>query len=199
MCLWHWDVRSNIVKVLRLSHNLCLTLPKSCLTLRKCCASHEIKSPIEKTQRDTCRSNALSRKLVSQKVHTPVPMGPVPGPFRGRFAPCPSPQKSRRGVAPGSPPEHAKHAQGAHFEHFLSPSAAHVTQSAHLSPSFLFSSPFFSYFLFSAPSALIDFSPTAFSSLLSLLFFFFFFRSHLLLNDGQPSLAMEVLPKKDKL
>ena len=44
--------------------------------------------------------------------------------------------------------------ESAHFKHFLSPSAALVTQSEHL-PLLLFANRFFSCLLFSSPSALI--------------------------------------------
>ena len=88
--------------------------------------SSESAAPANKSVPDLAKVLCLSRNQIAKVLCLPlnlyfrlpkafVPMGPAPGP---------EPTKNRRRTRGGCIPEHAKHAQGAHFEHFLSPTAA---------------------------------------------------------------------------
>ena len=120
--------------MLRLSHNLRLTL-------RKCCACQEFRSPSVQSQNaapatlfvpQAAEVLHLSRKLMSRTALAAVPMGPVASLWRTR----------EKRVAPEvvcASPEPAKHAQGAHFEQ--------ATLSLNLNTCHLFPLPVFSILL----------------------------------------------------
>ena len=117
-------------KVLRLLGNLCLT---------KCCACHTICSqlresvaPVTYSVPDLKKVNRVSRNQITARTKCCLVLrlrwlkcAPTLNPFRASPEPAPE--------VVCAFPENAKHAQGAHFEHFLSQSVARVTQSEHLS------------------------------------------------------------------